>query len=44
MRISVKAKYPQMPQTGTGTLSIIEKGLWETVSQLMDLLMAQKLL
>ena len=40
---SKNKKYPTMPQTGTGKPSKMEYGLWETVSQLIALEMAQKL-
>jgi hypothetical protein len=39
-----KKVYPIIPQTGTGTPRNIEYGLCETVSQLIDLEIAQKLL
>lgn len=36
--------YPHTPQSGTGSFQKTEYGLWETVSQLMALETAQKLL
>ena len=41
---SKKVVYPSRPQTGTGTFKKMEYGLWDTVSQLMALEIAQKLL
>ena len=41
---SRKKIYPMIPHTGTGTPRKTEYALWETVSQLMDLEIAQKLL
>jgi hypothetical protein len=38
-----KKEYPQTPHTGTGTSNKIEYGLCDTVSQLMDREIAQKL-
>ena len=40
---SENKKYPKIPQMGTGTFIKIEYELWETVSQLIALEMAQKL-
>ena len=39
----MKNEYPIIPQTGTGMPINIEYGLCETVSQFIDLEMAQKL-